>query len=172
MLDSLFPGLVSHQPHVLFLLHCQAFIELVRSADALGALGYCQANLAPYRGQMEAAYPGKLSTVVSLLAYSRPETNPHVAPLLELAHREAVADAVNSAVLSESGARPSSSLHRILQQLVAARGAIREVNLGCGEGLAVRAPAGRRSPLNGQEHGADVSVAPSLNGSGCGEATR
>lgn len=170
MLDTFFPGLASRQPHIPFLLHCQAFIELVRSADALGALGYCQAHLATYRGRMETVYPGKLGTVVSLLAYSRPEASPQVAPLLQLAHREAVADAVNSAVLSESGARPSSSLQRLLQQLVATHGAIRDVNLGCGERLAMRAPAGRRSGPDASEPGAATKVEPPLNGSVSGEA--
>jgi hypothetical protein len=165
MLDAFFPGLVLRQPHVPFLLHCQAFIELVRGADALGALAYCQAHLAPYRGRMEAACPGKLGKVVSLLAYSQPEDSPQVAPLLELAHREAVADAVNSAVLRESGARPSSSLHRLLQQLVATHGAVREVNLGCGQGLAVREPGGPRSGPAHLEPRAVFKAEPPLNGS-------
>lgn len=138
--DALFPGLTLRQPHVLFILHCQAFIELVRSSRLLEALNYCQANLAPYRGRMEDVYPDKLNAVVALLAYSRPEASAHVAPLLQHAHREMVASAVNSAVLSESGAQPNSSLQRLLRQLVATHDAIREHNNGCGQRLAIEAP--------------------------------
>merc|ERR1740117_2246201 len=66
--EETYPGLLERHPHVKFLLQCQAFIELVRSSDALKALAYAQTHLAPYRVQTEERYSKLLQEVVSLLA--------------------------------------------------------------------------------------------------------
>ena len=102
--DELFPGLLTAQPTVLFLLRCQGFIELVRSRDEMGALTYAQEHLHAYQEDAAVArhHPGMLRDVVALLAYADPAASADAscARLLADSHRELVADALSGAVRS------------------------------------------------------------------------
>ena len=135
--DELFPGLLTAQPTVLFLLRCQGFIELVRSRDEMGALTYAQEHLHAYQEDAAVArhHPGMLRDVVALLAYADPAASADAscARLLADSHRELVADALSGAVLQRHGVNPACAIERILRQLVAVHGALREANGGCGQ---------------------------------------
>mmetsp|Transcript_9032 Transcript_9032/g.26619 ORF Transcript_9032/g.26619 Transcript_9032/m.26619 type:complete len:100 (+) Transcript_9032:477-776(+) len=76
-------------------------------------------------------------------------------------HRDLVADALNSACLEESGAASTSSLERLLRQLVAAHAAIRRANLDCGEDFRLEVPgrpaARASSPVSARSSGESSS---------------
>eukprot|EP00198_Chlamydomonas_reinhardtii_P005705 XP_001695041.1 predicted protein [Chlamydomonas reinhardtii] len=82
-----------------FQLACQKYIELVRGGQVQEAVVFAQGTLAQLRGVSAAALEGPLRDVVALIAYQQPETSP-LAHLLGQGQREAVSDAVNTAVLS------------------------------------------------------------------------
>ncbi|KAG2437400.1 hypothetical protein HXX76_006052 [Chlamydomonas incerta] len=82
-----------------FQLACQKYIELVRGGRVQEAVVFAQGTLAQLRGVSAAALESPLRDVVALIAYQQPETSP-LAHLLGQPQREAVSDAVNTAVLA------------------------------------------------------------------------
>eukprot|EP00741_Cyanophora_paradoxa_P020800 tig00021312_g20079.t1 len=87
------------------------------------------------REEEEAAMWG-VEAAVGLLAYEEPERSP-LRHLLGPQRREAVADAVNSALLAFLGLPGESPLERDLVQLTAVQAELREANGGRGEVFAV-----------------------------------
>ncbi|EFJ44175.1 hypothetical protein VOLCADRAFT_106503 [Volvox carteri f. nagariensis] len=81
-----------------FQLACQKYIELVRCGRVEEAVMFAQSTLAQLRGPSAASLESSLRDVVALVAYQNPEASP-LAHLLDRAQRDAVADAVNAAVL-------------------------------------------------------------------------
>ena len=106
--DRLYPALFERHPYVRFLLRCQGFIELLRQNEPMQALAYAQAQLAEYESAeadgQSAALRDELRHVIGLIAFAEPASsaNGH-AHLMADGHREAVADALNGAVLAEHG---------------------------------------------------------------------
>ncbi|GFR46622.1 hypothetical protein Agub_g8226, partial [Astrephomene gubernaculifera] len=82
-----------------FQLACQKYIELVRCARVEEAVQFAQATLSHLGGPSCAALAAPLRDVVALVAYQQPESSP-LGHLLGQRQREAVADAVNAAVLA------------------------------------------------------------------------
>lgn len=122
-LHDWYPQLLQDETSCLkFLLNCQKFIELVKVGFLEAAVTYARAELASLFGI--SLYQTLLQDCIALLAYERPTESP-VGYLLMFAQREAVADAVNSAVLATDPAMPSSktlpqsTLEKLLRQLTA-----------------------------------------------------
>ncbi|GIL69885.1 hypothetical protein Vretifemale_659 [Volvox reticuliferus] len=93
-----------------FQLACQKYIELVRCGRVEEAVLFAQSTLSQLRGPSAASVESSLRDVVALAAYQNPEASP-LAHLLGRGQRDAVADAVNAAVLtvaSEAGGLPAS----------------------------------------------------------------
>uniref|UniRef100_A0A383VPB8 B30.2/SPRY domain-containing protein n=1 Tax=Tetradesmus obliquus TaxID=3088 RepID=A0A383VPB8_TETOB len=150
------PGLLGGSAvadEVQFHMSCQQFIELIREGRIMEAMQFAQSVLAGLKPGA-AHKDSQLKEVVALIAYEHPQQSP-LAHLLHLSQREAVADAVNAAILQvagqsaaaaagdEAGAAtkdsgsteagsspPQSSLEVLLRQLVATRMALREEHGG------------------------------------------
>lgn len=139
LVERLYPQLLPRQRRVHFRLRCQHFIELVRKGDAMAAVAFAQAELAPYQSAAEplpAEEAAELADVFALIAYERPEAMAGApSRLMSEAYREATADALNGAVLEEHGAPPTCAIERLLRQLLAVSEAVRDANLGYGDGL-------------------------------------
>ncbi|GIL63044.1 hypothetical protein Vafri_17192 [Volvox africanus] len=93
-----------------FQLACQKYIELVRCGRVEEAVQFAQSTMSQLRGPSPASMESSLRDVVALVAYQNPEASP-LAHLLGREQRDAVADAVNAAVLtvaSEAGGLPAS----------------------------------------------------------------
>lgn len=125
---------------VTFLLHCQKFIELVRTGQVEDAVTLARKKLASFFGKCR-GQDLLLHDCLALLAYERPQDSP-IAYLLQFAQREVVADAVNAFVLgtnpslpvaSKSGKPPQSALEKLLRQLTACHVEKRFLNGGQGE---------------------------------------
>lgn len=103
------------------------------------AVAYARDNLAPHReaqSLLPPMYRGLLHEVVALIAYPDPAAaGASQARLMSREHREKVAEMLNGAVLRQMGLDPTCALERLLRQLVATHVAIRDANLGCGEGF-------------------------------------
>lgn len=100
---------------VLFKLHCQQFIELIRRKQDAECLTFASEQLGSY-GTEDSKYRETLEDVVALLAYEHPETSP-VGFLMSQQHRDGVAQLVNSAILISLGQQPTCELERLLKQL-------------------------------------------------------
>eukprot|EP00262_Sarcandra_glabra_P012789 TRINITY_DN3373_c0_g1_i2.p1 TRINITY_DN3373_c0_g1~~TRINITY_DN3373_c0_g1_i2.p1 ORF type:complete len:473 (+),score=78.82 TRINITY_DN3373_c0_g1_i2:76-1494(+) len=118
-----YPQLVQNDTSTMcFLLHCQRFIELVRVGHLEAAVKYGRAELVKFF--KVTSLEGLLQECSALLAYEEPLKSP-VGHLLNVAHREAAADAVNSMVLSTDPSMKGSEsyylshLEKLLRQLTA-----------------------------------------------------
>ncbi len=126
-----------HDSNIIFLLHCQKFIELVKSGMLEGAVTYARTELAHFFGA-SLDQDLHLQDCLALLAYERPQESP-MAYLLHFGQREVVADAVNAFVLATnpslpaSGKSPQSGLEKLLRQLTACHVEKRLLNGGQGE---------------------------------------
>jgi hypothetical protein len=106
-------------------------------------VAYARDHLAPYREERGGAesllphmYHGLLHEVIAPIAYPDPAAaGTPQAMLMGREHREKVAEVLNGSVLRELGLDPACALERLLRQLVATHVAIRDANLGCGEGF-------------------------------------
>eukprot|EP00897_Mesotaenium_endlicherianum_P001531 jgi/Mesen1/1405/ME000130S00492 len=118
-LNKFFPVVVQDdRPRVDFLLSCQKFVEFVKKGAVDEAVKYARTTLARYRGT-SSTQDIHLQDCLALLAYENPAESP-VGYLLGVNQREAVADAVNAAVLalgSPDSQMPHSSLEVLLRQL-------------------------------------------------------
>ncbi|KAI9189894.1 hypothetical protein H9P43_001327 [Blastocladiella emersonii ATCC 22665] len=100
-------------------LDVQAFVEHVRSGDALAALRFSQQHLAAYVQQgSDAAVANAIAAAFTLMAYPDPYHSP-TAALLDADRRAALAAAANGAVLR----RRTSALEVVVRQLYTVAGA-------------------------------------------------
>ncbi|MCO5576530.1 hypothetical protein L7F22_030341 [Adiantum nelumboides] len=133
-----------------FLVDCQQFIEFVKVGSLEAAVKHAQENLASLLGV--SLYQSLLEDCIALLAYEHPGESP-VGHLLMLGQREAVADAVNSAILatdpalSSTRSSPQSSLEKLLRQLTACHMERWVLNGGQGEAFRLhRVLGGKEGP--------------------------
>lgn len=104
MLDAI-KYLQQHFPHIhdnqciLFRLHCQHFIELVRGDHSYLALEYMESVLKPVAGKDSVLLDPLLKDVMQLLAYRNPHTS-SVAHLLSQERRSSLSDDINAIILS------------------------------------------------------------------------
>jgi len=118
--EECFPGMLARHEEVHFLLHSQAFIELILQRKPLDAISYAQRHLAEHRASADEGRRAALHALLSLLAYAEPwRPEVPVSHLATNAQRERVADALNNAVLKDLGASAQSGIERLLRQLVA-----------------------------------------------------
>lgn len=126
-----------HWAWIMFLLHCQKFIELVKAGHLEAAVEYARTELAGFFG-VSGEQDLHLQDCLALLAYERPQESP-MAYLLHFGQREVVADAVNAYVLNTNpslpspGKCPQSALEKLLRQLTACHVEKRFLNGGQGE---------------------------------------
>lgn len=97
-LRQYFPHIYDNQC-ILFRLHCQHFIELVRSDRYDLALDYVSRVLTPAVSKDTVLLDPLLGDVAQLLAYKDPHTSP-VAHLLSQERRNSLSDDINAAILS------------------------------------------------------------------------
>ncbi|CAI5942359.1 unnamed protein product [Closterium sp. NIES-65] len=93
---------------VTFLLRTTKFAEIVRSGSLEAALAYARSELSGFRGRSP-DQDALLEDFLALLAYPDATTSP-LAYLLHPSHRDAVADQVNTAILSAAAASSTHSL--------------------------------------------------------------
>lgn len=144
LIQSSFPQLLQEHSGfdvVSFHLCCQKYIELLREAKIEQAVLYAQTSMASFRQKLP-QYETTLRDVVALIAYENPQDSP-LKHFLSLAHREKVADAVNSAILTLSAGeppsfKPTSLLERLLKQVVVVSSTLHEHNGGHGEVFRLR----------------------------------
>ena len=158
MVEELYPGLLESpsSSDTLFQLHCQQFLELVKSGETLAAVAYARTQLNPLCGPHNAddVDPEKaayLEKVMGSLAYAQLGDAPgDVAELLSDEQRELTADCVNAAMLraESAGCAPTSTLERALCHLICTRDVARAVRGGKGEIFALRAPSFNPSFVN------------------------
>ncbi|KAK3254437.1 hypothetical protein CYMTET_36345 [Cymbomonas tetramitiformis] len=96
-LASAFPE-VLQDTSLMFHLHCQKLIELVKLHSFQEAIEYARTHLGPYQGQ-DTLHDTTLQEVMAVLAYAEPAETPAVSHMMGLGQREAVADAINAALL-------------------------------------------------------------------------
>ena len=128
---------VQDYPTLTFLLHCQKFLELLKSGQVEAAVECARTKLAGFLGCSQ-DHDLLLQDCLALLAYERPQDSP-MAYLLHFSQREVVADAVNAFVLEtnsdlpENRKPPQSALEKLLRQLTACHDEKRYLNGGQGE---------------------------------------
>mmetsp|Transcript_16510 Transcript_16510/g.28622 ORF Transcript_16510/g.28622 Transcript_16510/m.28622 type:complete len:439 (+) Transcript_16510:62-1378(+) len=111
---ELFAALFVEPSYIVFLLKCQKFVELVKTASITDALMFGRAHLAIYESHGP-QYTRTLEEIFSLLAYTEPHKSP-VAYLLDSRRRQPVAAALNSAILGFQGNASQHALERLAQQ--------------------------------------------------------
>lgn len=114
-LRSHYPGLLDANRELLFQLHCQQFVEIVRESRVDEALAYVRGQLAAYKGDSQVPHE-QLSATIGMLAYVDVAASP-AAYLLEQGRRDDVADRVNSAILSHQGQPARPALETLVRQL-------------------------------------------------------
>ncbi|KAI8890146.1 hypothetical protein K501DRAFT_319858 [Backusella circina FSU 941] len=98
---------------IMFKLHCQQFIEIIRlnSTDGLGAIRYAQKHLNPTTSVLKE----KVKEVTSLIAYTNPEES-HAKHLLSQERREQLAAEVNHVILAQCHLPVQTSIERMSRQ--------------------------------------------------------
>ncbi|BDA41395.1 Ran-binding protein 9 [Coccomyxa sp. Obi] len=118
------PGVLQAHPSILFRLHCQKFMELVRQRDDEGAMVFGRTVL------VKAATTGEdqelLQDALSLLGYDDPASSP-CGNLLGTKAREDLAKSLIAVILKHTGRREHSALERIECQLEAALGTLQSL---------------------------------------------
>lgn len=118
-----FPQLLLQPLEVIFTLHIQHFIELVRNNQYIPALHYAQGTISPmaaksksWNSQLEVTHDSArkismikstvntiliiIQTVMALIAYKNPFKSP-LAEYLSQQHRDIIADKLNDAILGQ-----------------------------------------------------------------------
>lgn len=121
--NELAPDLLQNNKDVLFDLLTLHFVELVRAKNCTGALEFAQRELTAY-GKLD-KYIEKLQDSMTLLAYEEPEKSP-VFELLNMDHRQNVADSLNRIVLEYDKLPSYTSLERLLQQVTVVRRCLKQ----------------------------------------------
>mmetsp|Transcript_18268 Transcript_18268/g.25585 ORF Transcript_18268/g.25585 Transcript_18268/m.25585 type:complete len:427 (-) Transcript_18268:292-1572(-) len=131
--------LVSQYPPILkntsimFILHCQQFIEIVRQGENKTdeAISFAQEVLSKFSG-LSPEEEQHLQNVLGLLAYDTPLKSP-LSYLLEANQREVVADSLNKAILAieqnkgeNAHDEVQSGLEKVVRQLLAVQNMLRE----------------------------------------------
>lgn len=111
--NDLDPALLERRPPLLFRLHCQRLVELVRAGDAQGALAFAEEYLAP-AGEEHPELLEELERAMALLAFDDPASSP-LGELLSPAQRERTAAQLNTAVLSSTGQEREARLPGLLR---------------------------------------------------------
>jgi len=113
----------SANPRLLFRLHRQQLIELIRSGDVASSLAYAHAHLAP-QVEAEAELIGELEETMMLLASADLATSPSAHLLLPEQRRD-VAVALNAAVLRAQAHEEEPALLVLLRALQWAQAELR-----------------------------------------------
>ncbi|KAK9909014.1 hypothetical protein WJX75_006058 [Coccomyxa subellipsoidea] len=115
------PGVLQAHPSILFRLHCQKFMELVRQRDDEAAMAFGRSVL------VKAASTGEdqelLQDALSLLGYNDPASSP-CGNLLGTKVREDLAKLLIAAILKHTGRREQSAMERIGCQLETSLGTL------------------------------------------------
>ncbi|CAN8308074.1 unnamed protein product [Cochlearia groenlandica] len=138
-LRACYPQLVQDDKSELcFLLHCQNFIELVRTGALEEAVIYGRTELAKFIGAT--VFKDIVEDCFALLVYEHPEES-NVGYFLDSSQREVVADAVNAAILATDPKGKEQQLHSrletLLRQLMTCCLELRSLNDGQGESLSL-----------------------------------
>jgi len=112
--SSLCPGLLESNTSLMFLLHSQQLIELVRASRVDEAVSFVRSTMAKYKNHADVPKED-LVAILSILAYADTSTSP-VAHFLEQSHRDAVADKVNTAIIKSLS--PSKGLYPARKKIV------------------------------------------------------
>ncbi|KAJ3185720.1 hypothetical protein HDU85_001079 [Gaertneriomyces sp. JEL0708] len=103
---------------VLFELHTQQFIELVRGSAA-DALRYAHSELTNF-SHLNPKYMDSLNDILPLLAYADPVTSP-LQHYLQPDRRQAVAINLNNYILAQYGLPPIPTLEQLVRQMTVVR---------------------------------------------------
>jgi len=131
---KLYDGLLNNEKQIYFLLHCQQFIEMVKQRQIEEAVVFAQKVLCKYWETESGKNAAYLKDCCALLCYTEPESSP-VNHLLEMSHRESIADKLNNAILRQDCPKGEciSKLERLIKHLTAVRQTIRQENGEKGE---------------------------------------
>eukprot|EP00160_Parvularia_atlantis_P015841 Unigene4735_Nuclearia_a/m.14489 Unigene4735_Nuclearia_a/g.14489 ORF Unigene4735_Nuclearia_a/g.14489 Unigene4735_Nuclearia_a/m.14489 type:complete len:153 (-) Unigene4735_Nuclearia_a:15-473(-) len=144
--ERLCPTVLSRNPSILFQLKCRKFVEMVRrgseSMEAndnwiVSTIAYGQQLQQSYAGRLNEADMVKLEETFSLLAYHDPAKSP-VAHLLDASGREAVANALNSAILVYQRSPPIPPLEKLMRQLLVTMNELTAAGVGSAACLNMR----------------------------------
>jgi hypothetical protein len=117
LINDLHPSLLDEQRYLLFHLHQQQLIELIREQRVEEALEFAANHLAE-RGEEDTQVLKELERTLALLAFEDPFSSPF-SDLLSLNHRQQVAGEVNEAILkAENAESAQSQLATSLKQLI------------------------------------------------------
>lgn len=112
--EQLAPGTLNKSPSILFRLHVQVFLEMVRAGKDLEAIEYARSVL---RNAASSKQDNELlEEAVTLLGYDQPAASP-VGQLLAPSHAAQLAADLNRAILSHQGGQEKAPLERLLRQL-------------------------------------------------------
>lgn len=111
--EAVAPGMWTANQPLLFRMHVQAYLEHVRAKRDTEALDYGRNTLSHVASSR--ADHSLLQDASTLLGYEKPSTCPE-GHLLSDAHKAALAEDVNRAVLSHQGCQEKSPLERIIRQ--------------------------------------------------------
>ncbi|KAI9003715.1 CTLH/CRA C-terminal to lish motif domain-containing protein [Gaertneriomyces semiglobifer] len=103
---------------VLFELHTQQFIELVKES-ATDALRYAHKELTKF-GHLNPNYMDSLNDILPLIAYADPATSP-LQHYLQPDRRQTVAINLNNYILAHSGLPPIPTLEQLVRQMTVVR---------------------------------------------------
>ncbi|KAG0166079.1 hypothetical protein DFQ30_007593 [Apophysomyces sp. BC1015] len=102
--------------HIQYKLHCQQFIETVRSSASMEAIEYAHMHLVTDEKQQWA----QLIEIAPLIAYTNPQQS-GVKHLLAFERRIQLADEVNQTILAQFGIPKETSLERVMKQMALVR---------------------------------------------------
>jgi len=128
LLQETFPSVVDDK--LLFKMHCQQFVELMRNEKSDAAIEFARGKLHAYKSLTPEENQLRCS-VMGLVAYVDIENSP-AAPLLSPSRRQDLAVEVNSKIMVHLGLPSQSKLELLLRQLQASQEVLRECNHGMG----------------------------------------
>ncbi|GAM23411.1 hypothetical protein SAMD00019534_065860 [Acytostelium subglobosum LB1] len=114
-LNRLYPDFLNKRRDILFKLHCQKFIEMIKSEPIEDTMAFGQKELYRFAQESE-EYESSLREVFSLIAYQDPYTSP-VSHLLHIERREPIVNDLNCALLVHCNKPSTPVLEKIVRQV-------------------------------------------------------
>mmetsp|Transcript_40936 Transcript_40936/g.79709 ORF Transcript_40936/g.79709 Transcript_40936/m.79709 type:complete len:510 (-) Transcript_40936:276-1805(-) len=128
LLRETFPSVIDD--NLLFKMHCQQFVELMREGKSDAAIQFARGKLHAYKSLTPDENEHRCS-VMGLVAYVDIENSP-AAPLLSPSRRQDLAVEINAKIMIHLGLPPQSKLELLLRQLQASQEVLQECNHGMG----------------------------------------
>ncbi|KAI9223845.1 CTLH/CRA C-terminal to lish motif domain-containing protein [Blastocladiella britannica] len=115
LVNDLDPEILESDAQLLFRLHLQHLVEMIRAGDVVAAVQFAREELAP-RGEDNPALLEELEQAMTLLVFGSEPESP-VAELWDVAYRQQVASEVNAAILTSQSQEKDPKLPMLLRTM-------------------------------------------------------